>query len=51
MCPPSVIVDICVGAFCGGAVVTAVHFIIDAYDYVDDAHDYYEVIKYYGTRI
>ncbi|MDE7424219.1 MAG: hypothetical protein K2N51_11125 [Lachnospiraceae bacterium] len=51
ICPVSVIVDICVAAFGGGGIITAVYFVIDAFGYVDDAHDYYEVIKYYGTRI
>lgn len=51
ICPATVIVDICVAAFGGGAIVTATHLIIDSFDYVGDAHDYYEVIKYYGTRI
>ena len=53
--PPSVIVDIVLGARGAvgftGSVSSAVYFYIDAFGYVDDAHDYYEIIKYYGSRI
>ena len=53
-CPATVIVDICIAIFGGSlaaSIAAAVYYFIDAFDYVDDAHDYYEVIKYYGTRI
>lgn len=51
LCPATVIVDICIAAFGGGVIVTAAYYIIDSFDYVDDAHDYYEIIKYYGTKL